>query len=80
MPSEQQCQIHTEKIEDISKDVKSISKILTGNGDIGLCEQVRNHETFITKLANRKDSLVTFVFRSAIAIVLTYIAAKVGLN
>ena len=38
-----------ELLEEVREDVKGIAKILSGNGEVGLCEQVRANETAIEK-------------------------------
>lgn len=75
-----QCQEHQNKIEEISTDVKVIRTMLTGNGDIGICEQVRNHDSFIKKFKKRRYDLTTFAFRIVLTIVIGFIAVKVGLK
>lgn len=75
-----QCEAHQKKIEDTNKTVKEIRKILVGNGEVGLCEQVRNHESFIEKFKKRRYDLTTTVYRLILGIIIAYIAVQVGLK
>ena len=40
MIDESKCAVHSEKLEEVRLDIKSILKLLNGNGHIGICAMV----------------------------------------
>ena len=50
-----------DKITEIHADVKKISKILLGNGEVGLCEKVRDLEHFQAKIEKRPQNIHTYL-------------------
>ena len=77
---DKQCEEHQKKIEEINNNVKEIRKILVGNGEIGICETVRNHDTFIQKFKKRRYDISNILYRSIVAIALAFIMVKLGLK
>ncbi len=67
-------------LQEIKTDVKDIKKILNGNGQIGVVAKVEYHELWIQRQKSKRDSIVNFVYRAVIAVVVGYIAIKVGLK
>lgn len=67
-------------LEEIKDDVKSIKKILNGNGVPGLIALFAYDHDWITEERKFRNGLVTIVFRTVIVLILGYIAYMVGLK
>jgi hypothetical protein len=50
-----------ERLEEIWNEVKEIKKLLSGNGDIGFCERVRNNEKNLRRIEKQSTTILTKV-------------------
>ena len=50
-------------LDELKQDVKHILRILLGNGEIGVCEQVRDNKQSIERLQKNPDELGKWVVR-----------------
>nr|BDD44671.1 hypothetical protein 2 [Legionellales bacterium] len=55
-------------IDEIRHDVKDIKKLLLGNGDVGICEQVRINQTDIKDMKARPANIKNWIVGAAIII------------
>jgi len=76
-----QIQVDLEVIKkDLSEEIKCINTVLNGNGKVGIVAQVKFNSSWISKQREKRDSILNFVYRTVIAIILVFIATKVGLK
>ena len=76
MTMNQQCEIHTEKIDQISKDVIAVKQVLNGNGKMGLVGRVIKAEEWIERARARRDGFYTWAFRIFITLLLVKLGIK----
>ena len=76
MANDEQCKIHTEKIDRICSDVIEIKKVLNGNGKMGLVGRVIIAEDWIARTRERRDGLYTWSFRVLILVILGMLGLK----
>lgn len=80
MPNSFNSAAYNDDINEIQLDLKEIKKILNGNGKPGLVSKVEHHDEFMRAAIRRDIDMGTFIFRTAVALVLGYIAWKIGLK
>jgi len=66
-------------IEEIKLDIKSILRLMNGNGKIGFITMARLAYDYT--ISKKKDShdIAMYVYRFVVAILLTFIAVKLGI-
>jgi len=67
-------------IKEVTEAVKELAKLIKGNGVIGIAEQARRAFEYTSCASTSKNGFYDWLFRSVILIILTYLAAKVGLK
>ena len=68
------------ELKEIKDDMKHVLKILNGNGVPGLVAKVDANCSWISRQIENSSGTTTFIFRAFLAIILSFIAAKVGLT
>ena len=68
------------KLDNIEKQVSHIRAMLMGNGIVGIAEMARRSFEYMLLQKKTKNGLLDWVFRGAIAVILGYIAVKIGLK
>lgn len=74
------CILHGQQLNDLITEVKSIKKLLMGNGVIGVAEMARRAYECTQEHNKAKNGLLDWAFRAMITILLGYIALKIGLR
>lgn len=69
-----------EDLTEVKVDVKEIKKMLLGNGKVGVSEMARRAFDYTQWHKASKNGLLDWVFRIGIAIIVGFIAVKVGLK
>jgi len=69
-----------EDIQEIKEKLAHIEKLLKGNGIIGVAEMARRAFEMCQAQQRSKNGLLDWTFRTAIMLVLSFIAVKVGLK
>ena len=67
-------------IAEIKKDVKTVMKLINGNGTLGFGEMARRSFEWMTVQKSTRNGMLDWLFRSLITIMLGFIAMKVGLK
>jgi len=66
-------------VAEINREVKIVKKLLIGNGDVGLCERVRDHEKRIEcveKKPFRMKEWLVFMITAGTFLILIYQVIK----
>ena len=69
-----------DKLDKLEITSQSIQKLLMGNGRIGVAEMARRSFEWMQHQSKTKNGLLDWSFRVVIAILLGFIAVKVGLK
>ena len=82
MPPERRenCKLHEAQIDEMSKNIHEIKKMLLGNGVIGVAEMARRSFEYMLHCKNTKNGLLDWTFRAVITVMIGYIAIKIGLR
>jgi len=56
-------------IKNVFEEITSVKKILLGNGDIGLCEQVRNNSDAVKSIIQKPDKTGKWIIRIIMTII-----------
>jgi len=67
-------------LEEINSRLKDIELLLRGNGKVGVAEMARRSFEHMNQVKASKNGLLDWIFRLAIAAMLGFIAAEVGLR
>ena len=69
-----------DKLDNLDEEIKSLKKLLMGNGKIGIAEMARRSFEYMQCQDRSKNGLLDWTFRIIISLVLGFIAVKVGLK
>lgn len=69
-----------DQLNEIKDDVKSILKLLNGNGKIGFIAKCQMVYDWMLQVKSDKGNIVMFAYRVMLALILGFIAVKVGLK
>jgi len=65
---------------DLKKELDDIKKLLMGNGKIGVAEMARRSFEYMCHLDKTKNGRLDWAFRITLAVLIGFIAVKVGLG
>lgn len=69
-----------QQLDEIKADVKSILKLLNGNGKIGFIAKCQMCYDWMLQAKTNKNSILMSLYRTALVLILGFIAVKVGLK
>ena len=65
---------------DLKKELDDIKKLLIGNGKIGVAEMARRAFEYMQHQDKTKNGRLDWTFRIIVALLLAFVACKVGLS
>jgi choline-glycine betaine transporter len=73
------CEQH-DAIKEIRNDIKDIKHIVVGNGKMGIAEMARRAFEYTERAEVSKNGILDWAFRTVVAILLAYIAVRMGIK